>query len=331
MNILVTGCAGFIGSHLCEYLVKLGHRVIGIDNFDDFYDKSIKIDNISNLLKHPHFQLYYTDIRHSKELLDIKEEVDMLIHLAAKAGVRPSIKNPKDYIHTNIEGTQNVLEFIKRKKIKKYIFASSSSIYGNNKKIPFKENSLCDNPISPYAFTKKSCEMLNHTYHHIYHTDIINLRFFTVFGPRQRPDLAINKFAELISNNKPIPMYGDGSSFRDYTYISDIVSGISAAVTYLSAKSNVYETINLGNNSPISLKDMISVIAEELGMNYTILELPPQQGDVNKTLADISKAERLLGYKPQVDFREGVKNFIDWAETKKFCNIRKAGAVYKNI
>jgi len=321
MNILITGCAGFIASHLCESLLKDGHSIIGIDNFDDYYSKEIKKDNLSNFISNPHFKFYEIDIRKKEDILNINEEINFIIHIAAKAGVRPSIENPSAYINTNIIGTQNILELIKIRGIKKMIFASSSSIYGNHPETPFKEDMDVNAPISPYAFTKKSCELLNHTYHHLYNIDIINLRFFTVFGPRQRPDLAINKFARLISNGEVIPMYGDGSSSRDYTYIEDIVFGIIKAFNYLNNNNNVFEIINLGNNTPILLKEMISIIAKELGKEAKIKKLPMQPGDVNKTLANIEKAKQLLGYDPNTSFRKGVRSFIQWAKTKDYMDI----------
>ena len=321
MNILVTGCAGFIASHLCESLLKDGHTLIGIDNFDNYYSKKIKEDNLSNIAGNSRFKFYELDIRNKKEILNIKEEIDFVIHIAAKAGVRPSIENPSEYIETNIIGTQNILEFMKTRKIKKMIFASTSSIYGNHPVTPFKEDMDVNNPISPYAFTKKSCELANYTYHHLYNFDIINLRFFTVFGPRQRPDLAINKFARLISKGETIPMYGDGSSSRDYTYIGDIVSGISKAFDYLNNNNNIFEVVNLGNNSPVTLKDMIAIIAEELGKEAKVEQLPMQPGDVNKTLANIEKAKHILGYNPETSFREGIRFFLKWAKTKDYMGI----------
>lgn len=321
MNILVTGCAGFIASHLCESLLKEDHYIIGIDNFDEYYSKEIKKDNLTNLTKYSSFQFHEIDIRNKEDILNIKEDIDFVIHIAAKAGVRPSIEAPSEYIKTNINGTQNILELIRIKGANKMIFASSSSIYGNHPQTPFKENMDVNSPISPYAFTKKSCELLNYTYHHLYNIDIINLRFFTVFGPRQRPDLAINKFARLISKGETIPMYGDGGSSRDYTYIDDIICGINKSFNYLNNNINVYENINLGNHTPIKLKDMINIIAEELGKEAIIKQLPMQPGDVNRTLADISKAKKVLGYIPRTTFREGIQSFIKWAKTKDYMGI----------
>lgn len=321
MNILVTGCAGFIGSHLCEALLKDNHTIIGIDNFDNYYNKAIKEDNLSNFINNKQFNLYELDIREREDILNIKEDINFIIHIAAKAGVRPSIEDPAGYIKTNIVGTENILELMRIREIKKMIFASSSSVYGNHPETPFNEEMDVNSPISPYAFTKKACELLNHTYHHLYDIDIINLRFFTVFGPRQRPDLAINKFARLISQGKDIPMYGDGNTSRDYTFISDIIDGIMKSFIYLNSNNKIFEILNLGNNTPILLKEMISTIAEELGKKFTIKKYEMQPGDVNKTLANIEKAKQLIGYNPKTSFREGIRSFINWSRKKDYMGI----------
>ncbi len=321
MKILVTGCAGFIGSHLCEKLLSKNNSIIGIDNFDNFYSKKIKEDNLKGFIDNPNFTFYEADIRIKNDINNIDNNIDCVIHIAAKAGVRPSIIDPQGYIDTNITGTQNILEFMKLSGIKKMVFASSSSVYGNNKETPFRENMDVSKPVSPYAFTKKACELLNYTYHHLYEIDIINLRFFTVFGPRQRPDLAINKFARLISKGEEVPMFGDGSTFRDYTYIDDTLNGIIHSINYLLNNNNVFETLNLGNNRPVKLKEMILSIAEELDKPAKIKEYPMQPGDVNKTLADTEQAERILGYKSETSFRKGIQEFIKWAKTKDFMDI----------
>jgi nucleoside-diphosphate-sugar epimerase len=237
---------------------------------------------------------------------------DIIVHLAGKAGVRPSIEDPEGYIRANITATQNILDIMKEKGIRKMAFASSSSVYGNCPETPFRENMDVSNPVSPYAFTKKSCELINYTYHHLYQLDILNMRFFTVFGPRQRPDLAIHKFTRLLRNNEPIPMFGDGGTARDYTYVADTVAGIESAIDYLLKNENVYETVNLGNNHPVLLRDMIQTIAEEAGVKPVINQLPMQDGDVNITYADISRAKELLGYQPKTSFREGIKKFLMW-------------------
>ena len=313
-NIVVTGRAGFIGSHLSEKLIEQGNRVIGIDNFDPFYDKTIKLRNLEQLKKSPNFIFRELDLSDSSKLKKGMENqpVDLIIHLAGKAGVRPSIEDPQGYIRANIVATQNILNLMKEKGIKKLAFASSSSVYGNTKETPFHEEMDVSNPISPYAFTKKACELINYTYHSLYGLDIVNLRFFTVFGPRQRPDLAIHKFTKLILSGEPVPMFGDGSTARDYTYYEDTVAGIIAAANYLFSNQNVYEIINLGNNQPVKLSDMIATIYDVCGIAPNIRQLPMQAGDVDITFANIDKAKKLLGYNPQYSFRKGVENFVEW-------------------
>jgi UDP-glucuronate 4-epimerase len=310
--VLITGVAGFIGSNLAMKLLSEGYFVVGIDNFDNFYDPNIKKNNLNGLLKNKNFAFYELDIRDMPNFSKIKEKIDIVVHLAAKAGVLPSIHAPQEYISVNITGTQNILNYMKEKEIKKLIFASSSSIYGNNEKVPFSESDNVDYPISPYAFTKKACELMNYTYHHLYNFDILNLRFFTVYGPKQRPDLAIHKFVKLIAAGKAVEMYGDGSSARDYTYIDDIVLGIQKSMEYVLSKDHIYEIINIGNNSPITIKYLISIIHELMGKPENILMLPMQPGDVNTTYSDISKARNILNYNPSTDIRSGLKKFIDW-------------------
>ncbi len=312
-KILLTGCAGFIGSHTAERLLSEGYEVIGIDNFSKFYDRKIKEKNLDNFRNHPDFEFIELDIR-DKDAMDklLPENVDLVLHLAAKAGVRPSILAPEAYINVNIKGTHHLLEWMFENDCKKMFFASSSSIYGNQKVVPFEEDHVDDSPISPYAATKRSAELINYTYHHLYKLDIINARFFTVFGPRQRPDLAIHKFTKLIDKGHSIDMYGDGSTARDYTYISDTVDGIMRGVKHLLENDGVFETINLGNNKPIELKDMIETIYRKMGAAPKINELPMQEGDVNITYASIEKAKDLLGYEPKVSFEEGVEKFIEW-------------------
>lgn len=315
-TILITGVAGFIGSHLAKRLLSDGYNVIGIDNFDPFYDKKIKVANIENLIPDKQFEFYEIDIRNKEALGKIKSKIDMVIHLAAKAGVLPSINNPEEYIEVNILGTFNILEMMRLKNIKKMIFASSSSIYGNNKNIPFKESDNVDKPISPYAFTKKTCELANYNYHHLYKMDILNLRFFTVYGPGQRPDLAIHKFTNLIESGKKIDMYGDGSSARDYTYIDDIVDGIYKSINYLNKNNNLYEIINIGNNSPVTLKELISSIFTILKKEYQVNTKPMQPGDVEITYANIEKAKLLLEYQPKTTLSDGLKKFVSWYKNK---------------
>ena len=310
MKILITGAAGFIGSHTCESLIKNGNSIIGVDNFDPFYSSKLKELNLEQLSQNSNFRFYKADIRDDKALNQIfsSNQVDVVIHLAAKAGVRPSIKAISEYYDVNINGTISLLESMRKNGIKKMLFASSSSIYGNNEKVPFSEDDRVDNPISPYASTKKSGELLCHVYNHLYNFDITCLRFFTVYGPRQRPDLAIHKFTKLIQENKPIPFYGDGSSSRDYTYIEDIVNGISCALNHLEG----YKIYNLGESKVITLKKLVEVIETILGKKALLNQLPMQQGDVSRTFADISKARAEIGYNPAYDFETGVKKFVDW-------------------
>lgn len=341
MTYLVTGGSGFIGSHLVEALLKKGHSVINIDNFDDFYDYKIKIQNtlesiqkstdfqfadkendiqkLINTTKSDQYQLYYQDIRDTEGLKKIFQEnkIDLVIHLAALAGVRPSIERPLDYEEVNIKGTMNLWELCKEFGIKKFVCASSSSVYGNNEKIPFAEDDNVDRPISPYAATKKCGEILGHVYHHLYQIDMIQLRFFTVYGPRQRPDLAIHKFTKIISENKKIPFYGDGTTARDYTYIDDIIDGIEKSISYLETHNNVYEIINLGESEVTNLNEMLSSIENELDKKSIRNFLPMQPGDVQKTNADISKAKNLIQYQPQTKFQNGIKKFVEWFLNKK--------------
>ena len=336
MNYLVTGGSGFIGSHLVEHLIKNGHSVINIDNFDDFYDYKIKIKNtlesvgktlefsfhekqldIQKLIFETsikNYQLYYQDIRNKEGLEKIfqKHKIDMVIHLAALAGVRPSIERPLEYAEVNIKGTMNLWELCKDFQIKKFINASSSSVYGNNEKTPFSENDSVEHPISPYAATKKSSEILGHVYHHLYGIDMIHLRFFTVYGPRQRPDLAIHKFTKLISENKEIPFYGDGSTARDYTFIDDIIEGIHKSITHIESRDQVYEIINLGESQVINLNEMVETIESELEKKSFRKNLPLQPGDVQITNANIQKAKTLVGYQPRTHFQNGIKKFVEW-------------------
>lgn len=317
-KILITGCAGFIGSHLTEKLINKGHQIIGIDNFDPFYNKVIKQKNMKAFKNDPSFSFFELDLANKKELHDKLQDIDIdtIVHLAGKAGVRPSIEDPRGYIHANIVATQNILDLMKEHDIKKLAFASSSSVYGNTKETPFHEKQDVSNPISPYAFTKKACELINYTYHSLYNMDIVNMRFFTVFGPRQRPDLAIHKFTRLILNNDKIPMFGDGSTSRDYTYVADTVDGICRIIDYLFQHDHVYEIVNLGNNHPIKLRDMIASIEEATGKKACIEQLPMQVGDVDITYANIDKAKQLFGYQPQYSFKKGIKNFVDWYKQK---------------
>lgn len=341
MIYLITGGSGFIGSHLVERLLRNGHSVINVDNFDDFYSYQIKIKNtlesidtisdfefsdketdiqrLISLSQSDQYSLYYQDIRDKKGLEGIfrNHSIDMVIHLAALAGVRPSIERPLEYEEVNVRGTMNLWELCKEFNIKKFICASSSSVYGNNEKVPFAETDNVDNPISPYAATKKCGEILGHVYHNLYHIDMIQLRFFTVYGPRQRPDLAIHKFTRLISEGVEIPFYGDGTTARDYTYIDDIIDGITKSVLYLEKNSNVYEILNLGESQVVTLTEMVATIEDALDMTAFRKTLPMQPGDVTKTNADITKAKTLIGYKPDTDFQNGIKKFVEWFLRKR--------------
>lgn len=312
MKVLLTGSAGFIGSHLAEALVK-EHKVIGLDNFCDFYSPAIKHKNILKLLKNNNFQLIEADIRNQDILAEVftENKIDLVIHLAAMAGVRPSIEDPQLYTEVNINGTVNLLEECKKQGIKKFIFASSSSVYGNNKKVPFAESDSVDHPISPYAATKKAGELICHTYHKLYNISLICLRFFTVYGPRQRPDLAIRKFAEKMLRGEEIPVFGDGSTRRDYTYINDIIDGIVKAIDHVNSGC-IFDVFNLGESQTISLKEMIETLEDVLQIKAKKKILPLQLGDVQQTFADISKSRKILGYDPQTDFKVGITRFITW-------------------
>lgn len=315
---LVTGGAGFIGSSLADFLLKKDYKVVVIDNFCDFYDPSIKRNNVKDNLDNTNYKLYEIDLRCKSDVEKVFREnkIDVVIHLAAMAGVRPSIENPILYQEVNCIGTQNLLEVMKEYGVKNLVMASSCSVYGNNKKVPFKETDIVDYAISPYAATKKSNEVMTHVYHKLFNMNVIMLRFFTVYGPRQRPDLAINKFTRLMLNDEEVTMFGDGTTSRDYTYIDDIVSGIYSSINYVLNNNDVYEIVNLGNSSPISLKEMINTIAEVLNKEPKIKEMPMQQGDVNITYADISKAKEMLNYDPKTPFKEGIEKFVKWYKEK---------------
>ena len=309
-TILVTGGAGFIGSHVCERLLKLDYEVVCVDNFNEYYNPKIKEDNIKSCQGNNAFKLYRLDITNLEDLDKIftEHKIDVVIHVAARAGVRASIEDPFIYEKVNVFGTLNLLELAKKFKIKKFIFTSSSSIYGINKKIPFSEEDPIVNPISPYAATKASAELLCKAYNNLHKIPIICLRLFTVYGPRGRPDMAPYKFMKLIIDDEEIPMYGDGNSKRDYTYVSDIVYGIIAAL-----EGNInFEIINLGGSNPVDLKTFISILEKHIGKKAKIKKLPDQKGDVPITYADISKAERILGYKPKVSIEEGIKKMVEW-------------------
>ena len=315
----ITGGAGFIGSTLSQKLIEQGNKVITIDNFCDFYNPKIKENNVKELLKNENFKLYRKDIRDRQAIKEIFDEnqIDIVMHLAAMAGVRPSIENPILYQEVNCMGTQNILEEMKIHNINNLVMASSSSVYGNCKEVPFREDMVVDYAISPYAATKKANEVMAHVYHKLFDMNVIMLRFFTVYGPKQRPDLAINKFTRLMLEDKEIPMFGDGTTSRDYTYIDDIVDGIIKSCNYTLKNKNVYEILNIGNSSPISLKEMIETIGKVLGKEPKIKQLPMQLGDVDRTYADISKAKKLIDYEPKTSFEDGIRNFVEWYNKNK--------------
>ena len=312
-TVLITGGAGFIGSHLADKLLKKQDKIIVADNFNDFYSPVLKEDNVTHNLSHENYNLYRVDIENKQSLEQIfaDNSIDIIVHLAARAGVRPSIERPLDYVATNILGTMNILELMNKYHVKKMIFASSSSVYGNCEADTFHEDLIITKPISPYAATKSACEQICYTYHHLYGLQVICLRFFTVYGPRQRPDLAIRKFIEKIKAGLPIDMYGDGSSMRDYTYIADITDGIISAINY---EKTAYEIINIGGGQPITLKNMIKTIEICLNKDATIKQCPMQPGDVDKTVVDISRAKELFGYTPKMSFRDGVLSLIEWVD-----------------
>ncbi len=312
MRVLVTGAAGFIGSHVCERLLARGDAVVGIDNFDPFYDPGVKRRNLAAVGQQERFRFEELDIRDGDAVAafwgEACEGLDAVVHLAAKAGVRPSIEDPVGYERTNVLGTVNLLQQAARTPLLRFVFGSSSSVYGNNPSVPFRETDRVDSPISPYAATKRAGELICHTYHHLYGLPVHALRLFTVFGPRQRPDLAIHKFTARVVRGQPIEMFGDGSSSRDYTYVDDIVSGILAAAD----RCQGFEIINLGGEHPVTLKEMIATIEAATGRAAQVRRLPMQPGDVDRTFADVSKARRLLGYEPQMPFEEGVRRFVAW-------------------
>ncbi|MBX3101852.1 MAG: GDP-mannose 4,6-dehydratase [Bacteroidetes bacterium] len=319
-HILVTGGAGFIGSHVSERLLAAGARVTVVDNFDPFYPRLLKEENLQRLQGYPLFRFLELDIRDAgmPAQLDALPQVDAVIHLAAKAGVLPSIEDPDVYTEVNIRGTQHLLEWMRRAGVNKLVFGSSSSVYGNSPRVPFREEETPDRPISPYAFTKRACELMTHTWHHLFGLDVLNLRFFTVFGPGQRPDLAIRKFTDRILRGEPIPVYGDGSTARDYTYVGDIADGVVRALQHVLHHQGVYDILNLGNHSPITLSEMIATLEQVIGLPAIIDRQPLQPGDVTRTWADISRAQQLIGYYPATSFTDGVARFVTWYREKQF-------------
>jgi UDP-glucuronate 4-epimerase len=311
MNFLVTGGAGFIGSHICERLLAAGHAVWALDDLNDFYDPALKRRNLADIQAlHKRFVFCEGTVadRSCVERIFRTAPFDQVIHLAARAGIRPSLAEPALYQRVNVEGTANILEAARVNGVVKLILASSSSVYGVNSKVPFVESDPVFAPISPYAASKLACEALGHVYHHVYGMDIVMLRFFTVYGPRQRPDLAIHKFARLLAAGRPIEIFGDGSSARDYTYVTDIVDGIVACVQQTFG----YEVFNLGGSHPVKLSRLVELLEAALGKKALLERKPDQPGDVPQTWADISKSGQRLGYSPKVRIEEGIPLFVEW-------------------
>ena len=318
-RILVTGGAGFIGSHLTESLIREGHEVAVVDNFHPFYPRNFKENNLNEIRNTGAFAFHEADICDLPAMRQIFEQhkFDCIVHLAALAGVRPSIDDPISYEKVNVGGTTNLLQLARDYKVRRFIFGSSSSVYGATSKVPFSEDQVEGRPISPYAATKLAGELLCYTYAHLFDLECVCLRFFTVYGPRQRPDLAIRKFTTLIEASKPIPFFGDGTSGRDYTFVNDIVEGINAARRFdvrasRSAEEAPIETFNLGNSSPTTLSDMVKAIEDVTGKAAVLDRKPFQPGDVPITWASVEKAERLLHFRPKTPFREGLKVFVNW-------------------
>ncbi|MCB2410656.1 GDP-mannose 4,6-dehydratase [Hymenobacter lucidus] len=323
-TVLVTGCAGFIGSHLCERLLHDGYHVVGLDNFDPFYPRAVKEANLAAFADHPNFTFHEADLRQGPAALPAVA-ADVVVHLAAKAGVGPSVLEPAAYLESNVMGTAHLLEWMRQHGVRKLFFASSSSVYGNSPEKPFREdlNTLAT-CISPYAASKLAGEELVHTYHHLYQLDALNARFFTVYGPRQRPDLAIHKFVRLLRAGQPIPVFGNGSTSRDYTFVADTVDGIARGVRYLLSHSGVFETVNLGNNRPVPLLELIAALGRVVGVEPELSFQPLQAGDVDTTFADIRKAQSLLGYQPRTSLAEGLRQFVAWLPA-----VQNAGATVK--
>ncbi len=314
MNILVTGGAGFIGSGVCKKLISLGHKIICVDNFNDYYNPQIKENNISELVKDENFILFRNDILKNDllEYIFLNNSIDIVIHLAARAGVRPSIDNARLYEEVNVRGTINLLECCKKFGVRRFVFASSSSVYGGNKKVPFSEDDNVDHPVSPYAATKKAGELVCYTYSHLFELNIFCYRFFTVYGPRQRPEMAIHKFTGLVLSGKPIDVYGDGLSSRDYTYIDDITDAITGNLDNIKG----YEIFNLGNSRPVGLAELVGLIESATGKKAIINRMGFQPGDVQTTFADITKAKKMLNYNPSTPIESGISKFVEWYKTK---------------
>jgi UDP-glucuronate 4-epimerase len=318
-RVVVTGGAGFIGSHLCERLLRSGHAVWAVDSFDDFYDPARKRQNVRALAGHPSFRLAEADVcdgAATEAALAAAGAgagaVDAMVHLAARVGVRPSIEQPALYSRVNVEGTAAMLELARRLRVPAFVFGSSSSVYGNAAPVPFSEADPVAAPISPYAATKRAGELLAHAYHHLYSLSVVSLRFFTVYGPRQRPDLAIHRFARLMAAGEEIPFFGDGSTRRDYTWVDDIVQGVERAVEYALAHPGCHEIFNLGESDTVTLSRLVELLSDALGVQPKLRRLPPQPGDVERTCADVTRARQMLGYAPTTRIEEGIPRFVEW-------------------
>ncbi len=308
--ILVTGGAGFIGSHLCDRLVRDGREVVCLDVFDNFYPKDQKLRNIEAMKQAESYHLYEGDIRDPAVLEELfgHHQLDAVVHLAARAGVRPSLEMPRLYTDVNVTGTATLLEHCRLYRVPRFIFGSSSSVYGNSDAVPFSESAPAADPVSPYAATKRAGELLCYTYHHLYGIDVACLRLFTVYGPRQRPEMAIHKFARLIDQGEGVPLFGDGTSSRDYTYVDDIVEGILASLE----KVKGYQVLNLGRSEVVTLRELVEHLERKLGKKAKIVQQPEQPGDVRTTCADLARARRVLDYEPRVGISEGLGRFVDW-------------------
>jgi UDP-glucuronate 4-epimerase len=317
MAVLVTGGAGFIGSHVCDRFLAQGHTVICVDDFNDFYDPALKWQNIRQAQASPRFHLHQISITDTPAMADVfaQHSITQVVHLAARAGVRPSIGAPGLYEQVNVQATLHLLDLCREHSVERFIFGSSSSVYGAQARHPFREDDPADRPISPYAATKRAGELLAYTYHHLYGLPVVCLRFFTVYGPRQRPDLAIHKFTRAIYDGQEITLYGKGDTARDYTFVDDIVGGIVAALECQPAPG--FEIINLGNSTPITLRDLIAVLERTSRREARIRHDKEQPGDVPFTCADITKARTTLNWRPTTPLEEGVQRFVDWFEMSR--------------